>query len=109
MVADHMKPLAVPYGTGFRQQRIGAMLLEPFVDVVEEVLFAPQHPGQRLPHHISRIFADTGRRDRPIELVGFAPPRVKDLRKPRAKQFLTTSCDIGQPQSDYGSRPCAYS
>jgi len=34
-----MEPLAVPYRTGFRQQRISAMLLEPFVDIVEEVLW----------------------------------------------------------------------
>jgi hypothetical protein len=41
MVADHMEPLSVPRLAGFRQQRIGAMLLEPFVDVVEEMLLAP--------------------------------------------------------------------
>src|SRR5262245_336823 len=104
MVADHMEPLAVPYRAGFRQQRVSAMLLKPFVDIVEEILFAPQHPGQRLPHYIGCIFANTRRRDRPIELVGLAPPRVKDLRKPRTEWFLTTSCGIGKPQPDDGSR-----
>ena len=29
------------------------MFLEPFVHIEEEVLLAPQHPGQRLPHHVA--------------------------------------------------------
>jgi hypothetical protein len=51
------------------------MFFEPFVDVVVKKLLAPQHPGQRLPHHIGRIFADAARRDRVIESVGLAPAR----------------------------------
>jgi hypothetical protein len=35
MLADHVEPLAVPCHTGFPQQRISAMFLEPFVDIVE--------------------------------------------------------------------------
>ena len=73
------------------------------------ILLAPQHPGQSLPHHIGRIFADTGRRYRSVEFVGLAPARFKDLHKPRTKRFLTTTCDIGEPQADDGIRPCAYS
>ena len=78
-------------------------------DIEEEVLLAPQHPGQRLPHDIGRIFADTGRRDRPIELVGLAPARLEDLIEARAERFLGTGCGIAQPQSDNGGRPCPYS
>ena len=81
MVADHMEPLSVPRLAGFRQQRIGAMLLEPFVDVVEEMLLAPQHPGQRLPHHTGCVLAQMGRGHRPIKLVGFAPARLHYLIK----------------------------
>ena len=109
MFADHVEPLAVPRSAGFRQQRIGTMFVEPFVEIVEEILLAPQHPGQSLPHHIGRIFADTGRRYRSVEFVGLAPARFKDLHKPRTKRFLTTTCDIGEPQADDGIRPCAYS
>jgi hypothetical protein len=45
MVGDHVEPPAVPCRTGFRQQRISAMFLDPFVDIVKEKLLAPQHPG----------------------------------------------------------------
>ena len=78
-------PIPVPRLAGLRQQRIGVMFLEPFVDVVEEMLLAPQHPTQRLPHHIGCVLAYTGWRYRPIELVGLAPARLHDLIKFLAK------------------------
>ena len=99
MVADHVEPLAVPHLAGW-SHRVDAMFLEPFVNIEEEILFAPQHPGQCLPHHIGRIFADTGRRYRPIERVGLAPARLDNLIEPRAERFLRTGCDIAQPQPD---------
>jgi hypothetical protein len=83
------------------------MLPQPHVDIEKEVLFAPQHPGQCLPHDIGRIFADTGRRYRPIERVGLTPARLDDLIEPPAERFLGTGCDIAQPQPDDGGRPCA--
>ena len=92
--ADHVEPLAVPRTAGFRQQRIGPMFVEPFVEIVEEILLAPQHPGQSLPHHIGRIFAHPGRRYRPIELVGVAPARLENLSEPRAERFLGAGYDI---------------
>jgi hypothetical protein len=94
----------VPRRTGFRQQRISAMFLKPFVDIVKEKLLAPQHPGQRLPHHIGRVFADTGRCYRPIEFVGLAPARLDDLRKPTAERFRGIGCCITEPQADNGGR-----
>ena len=34
------------------------MLLEPLVGIEDIALLAPQHPGQRLSHHIGSIVAD---------------------------------------------------
>ena len=99
MAADHVEPLAVPHLAGWSHW-IDAVFLEPFVYIEEKVLFAPQHPGQRLPHYIGRIIADTCRRYRPIELVGLVLPRLDDLREPPAERFLGTGCGIGEPQPD---------
>ena len=52
-----------------RPHRIDAMFLEPLVHVETEVLLAPQHPGQRLPHDEGLIFTDPLRSDGSIELV----------------------------------------
>ena len=77
IVADHVEPLAVAHLTGRRPHRIVAVFLEPFVGVVKEVLLAPQHPGQRLPHHTRLIFADAGRGYRSIECVSLAPALLR--------------------------------
>jgi hypothetical protein len=103
MAADHVEPLAVPHLAGWSHW-IDVVFLEPFVHIEEKVLFAPQHPGQCLPHYIGRIFADTVRRYRPIELVALAPALLDNLIKPRAERFLG-GCGIRQPQPDYGGRP----
>ena len=77
------------------------MFLEPFVDVEEEVLLAPQHSGQCLPHHIGRIFADSGRRYRPIERVGLNSPLlhylIEVVRKDPCRHIV-------QPQADHDAR-----
>ena len=39
-------------------QGIGAVLLQPFVGIEEEVLLAPQHAGQRLPHDRGPVVVD---------------------------------------------------
>ena len=83
------------------------MFPEPLLDIKKEKLFAPQHPGQCLPHYIGRIFPDASRRDRPVELVGLAPAGVDSLIEPPAERFLGTRCDIGQPQPDDCGRPRA--
>jgi hypothetical protein len=68
------------------------MFLKPFVDIVEEVLPAPQHPGQRLSHHIGGIFAETRRGYRPVEIVGLAPPRLDDLCELHSGRVLDVGC-----------------
>ena len=55
------------------------MLLKPLVGVEEEELLAPQHPGERLPHDIGRVFAHAGWRDRLIERISLATPLLNDL------------------------------
>ena len=79
MIADHVEPLAIAHLTGCRPHRIETVLLEPFVGIEEEVLLAPQHPGQCLPHHISFIRADPGRGDRLIKRIGVPPALFEDL------------------------------
>ena len=79
MVADDVEPFAVAHLTGRGPHRIEAVFLEPFVGVVKEVLLAPQHPGQCLPHHLGLILADTGGSHRLIERVGLASTLIDDL------------------------------
>ena len=92
MVADHVEPLAVADLTRRRPHRIVAMFLEPYVGVVKEVLLAPQHPGQCLPHHAGRILADAGRRNRLIERVGLAPSLLYDLIELPAEGVAGAAC-----------------
>jgi hypothetical protein len=72
MAADHVEPLVIAHPTA-RPSRIDVVLLEPFVYIVKEILLAPQHSGQRLPHHIGGIVTGAGRGYRPVELVSLAP------------------------------------
>ena len=76
------------------------MFLEPFVGIVKEVLLAPQHPGQRLPHHTRLIFADAGRGYRLIERVGLVPALLDDLIELAAEGIPGGS--VAQPQPDDG-------
>src|SRR5437764_14148141 len=99
-----MHPLAVPRHAGFRQQWVSAMFLKPFVDVVEKVLLAPEHPCQSLPHHIGRIFPDAWRRYRVVELIGLAPPPFNDLTEPVAERVFCTRRGFSQSKSDDRSR-----
>ena len=71
----------------FRMKRppgfIGSMTMfrEPFVHVEEEILLAPEHPGQRLAHDEGLIFADTVRGDGFVELIGLALAGLHDFSK----------------------------
>ena len=40
-----------------RRERPGVVLLEPFGDIEAEVLFAPEHSGERLAHDVRGVFA----------------------------------------------------
>ena len=84
------------------------MFVEPFVHVEEVALLAPEHPRQRLPHDIGRIFADAGWRDRVVERVGLALALGHGLCKGAAKRIADgAGRGIGQPKPDDGglSRP----
>ncbi len=59
--------------------RIDTMFLEPFVHVEEEILLAPEHPGQRLAHDEGLIFADTFRSYGLVELIGLALTGLHDF------------------------------
>ena len=61
--------------------RIDAMFLEPFVHVETEVLLAPQHPGQRLPHDAGLIFADPSGVMASIEFIRVGSAGLQDFSK----------------------------
>ena len=71
------------------------MFLEPFVGIQEKVLFGPQHPTQRLPHHIGCVVTYTGWRYRPVKLVGLVPARLHNLIKFLAERVPRYS--VAQP------------
>src|SRR6516164_8582985 len=98
MIADHVEPLAVANLAGRGSHWVGIVFHEPFIGMVKEILLAPQHPGQRLPHDIGRILAYAGRRYRPIKLVGLAPARLYDLIKFLAKRVPRYR--VAEPQAD---------
>jgi hypothetical protein len=52
----HVVPVVVAGGGApLRLGRVDAVLLEPRVDIVVVELLGPEHPGQRLAHHVRRI------------------------------------------------------
>ena len=85
VIAYHVEPLVIANLMGRRPHRVGAVLFEPFVGIVEEVLLTPQHPGQCLPHHIGGVFADLGRRYRLIKRIGVTSTLIDDLIELRAE------------------------
>ena len=104
MVGDQVEPFAVADALScIGSHRIGTVFLKPFVGIEEEMLLAPQHARQCLPHHIRRIVTDPGRRDRPVKFVGLAATLVEALLEFRTK-WLTRN-GIGQPQPDRGGLP----
>src|SRR5260370_31343559 len=65
-----MPPLPVAGIRGTRATR-DWIALQPIVDVIGEILLTPEHPCQRLTHHIAPIVREPGRDDRCIEFVRF--------------------------------------
>ena len=61
------------------------VLLQPAVTVEEEELLAPQHPGDRLTHHLCRVRGHRRRGHRAIEIVRLLKPGSQDLVKLLAK------------------------
>ena len=75
VVIEHVRPLAVAHALALLpgQMAAGAMLVEPQVEVVVEVLLGPEHAGQRLAQHVGAVgvLRDSGRGQRRIEGIGF--------------------------------------
>ena len=84
------------------------MLLEPFVHVEEEKLLGPEHPGQRLAHDEGLIFADTGRSDGFVELIGLALAGLHDLSKALERIAHGGRRAVAQPQTDGGCLSCTH-
>jgi hypothetical protein len=73
---------------------VDALFLEPLVGLQEVVLLAPEHAD----HHIGFIFAELGRCDRLVELVGLAQARFKYLVEPGEWIVQLSGDDSRQPQ-----------
>ena len=83
-------------------KRVGVVLVQPVVAVEEEELLAPEHAGQRLAHHIGRVFTHRWRRDRLVELIGFAKPVGEDFIKLLSKGIaLLVRRSFGEPQANH--------
>src|ERR1700733_13686160 len=76
------------------------MFIDPLIDVEEEILLAPQHAGQSLPHYISLILALAVRRDRLIEGVCFAAAQFYDVIEVTEGSLVRSI----QPQSKHSGR-----
>ena len=66
---QHMKPLRVPGVAISDMEGVGVMLIQPAVAVEEVELLAPQHAGEGLAHHVSRVRGDRWRGHGAVELV----------------------------------------
>src|SRR5271169_5363575 len=84
------------------------MFREPFVQVEEEKLLGPQHPGQRLSHYKGLVFADALRRDGSIELVGLTLTSLHGFSKALKRIAYSSRRQVTQPQSDRGGFACAH-
>ena len=71
------------------------VLLQPLVPVEEVELLAPEHPGERLAHHVRLIRGDRGRGHGAVELVRLLEPRREDpVEVPEgiARRPASTAC-----------------
>ena len=84
------------------------MLLQPFPDIEEIVLLAPQHPGQGLAHHVGGVGADAGRRQAAVERVGFALARRQGIGEAVERTAGRVRRRIGQSQADDRGLPGAH-
>ena len=58
---------------------LGRVAVQPAGHVVVVQLLAPQHPGERLPHHHRLVGAGPGRGQLAVELVGLGPAGLQGL------------------------------
>ena len=78
------------------------VLVQPVVAVEEEELLAPEHAGQRLTHHVGRVFTHRWRRDRLVKLIGFTKPVSEDFIKLLSKGIaLLVRRSLGEPQANH--------
>ena len=83
-------------------ERVGVVLVKPVVSVEEKELLAPEHAGQRLPHHLGRVVARRRRRDRLVERVGLPKPVRENLVKLLSERFaLLVRRGLGEPQANH--------
>jgi hypothetical protein len=73
--------------------------------IEKEVLLAPQHPGQCLPHHIGLVCTGASGGYRLIERVGLLPALFYDLIELAAE--VVNRHSVAEPQGDHGGRACA--
>src|SRR4030095_6902242 len=104
----HVEPFPVAHLSAARPQRIQAMFCEPLVHVEEEILFAPEHPGQRLSHDAGCIFADTLRSNGAIELVRLAPATLHEFSKAVEGIAEGSRRQVTEPPTDRGRFPRAH-
>src|SRR5690242_8098051 len=88
VIADQMEPFAVTDALArIGPERVGSVFFEPLIVVEEEVLLAPQHAGQCLPHDICRVIADASRYDCPVKLAGLTAATIETLLELRIKRL----------------------
>ena len=104
VVVEHVGPFAVAHVLALvlRQVAPGAVLLQPGVEVVVEVLLGPQHSRQRLAHDAGtvRIVANRRRSDRVVERIGFARTVREHCVEVGERPAGIVGRTRGQPQPD---------
>ncbi len=77
------------------------VLDQPLLQVEVVILLAPEHPRQRLAVHPALVFAESFRRDPPVEFVRVSDPALEDPLEALEGIFRRGGCE---PQAD---RPAA--
>ena len=104
MIRHKMKPFAISDLRSRSLRRVPMVLLQPFIHIIDEALLAPDHPGQCLPHNTCGIVGDPGRRNCPIECIGFLPALLKEIVEFRSER--RGGRRFGQPQAHHGFCAC---
>src|SRR5215831_2286823 len=77
----------------------------PAVDIVDIVLFRPEHAGQRLAHYVGLVSANLRWNHRCIERIGFLPARFDDFVARFAVESTSVQrrerLAVGKPETDY--------